>query len=343
MGDTHADTLYIGGGTPSMLPPSLLEEIITAVSLGSQSEVTVEANPGTLSQDELGQLRAAGCNRLSVGMQSAHRPELELLGRRHRAEDVRQAVEWARQAGFENLSLDLMYGIPGQTMRRWADTITVALSLRPEHLSLYALSVEPRTAFDRWVKSGRLPEPDPDLARDMYELARNELAAAGYVHYEISNWARPGYQSKHNLAYWRNRSYLGVGASAWGHWPVAEISWRMRNEEHPRAYIERIGRHEPPSVGRLPISPACVEQEFIPRLWAMAETMFMGLRLVQEGVMRADFRTRFGVDPVEYYRPALEGLQAQGWMTWDEQAIRLSEDRLFVSNQVLTAFLPPQP
>jgi oxygen-independent coproporphyrinogen-3 oxidase len=334
------DTLYIGGGTPSLLPTDLLAEIVHGGCLARDAEVTVEANPGTLDSDTLIQIRAAGCNRLSIGMQSAHKQELETLGRTHDPDTVNQAVAQARAAGFENVNLDLIYGIPGQSIPRWGNTLGAALSLRPEHLSLYALSVEPGTAFDRWIKSGRMRRPDPDRAAKMYELARNELTRAGYVHYEISNWALPGYQSRHNLAYWRNLAYLGVGASAWGHWPIGDISWRLRNVRNLQAYVVRINRQEVPPAGRLPVSPACVEQEFVPRVWAMAETMFMGLRLVQEGVVRAGFRERFGEDPVQHYQQALEKLHSRGWIAWDDEAIRLSRDAVLVSNQILADFLP---
>jgi oxygen-independent coproporphyrinogen-3 oxidase len=336
----QVDTLYIGGGTPSLLPPDLVAEIVRATSLGPEAEVTIEANPGTLTLETLNQIRRAGCNRLSIGVQSVHSRELELLGRTHGVQAVSQAVAWAREAGFQNLSLDLMYGIPGQSISSWSETLAFARSLGPEHLSLYALSVEPGTALQRWIKSGRLPRPDPDRTATMYELARNELEAAGYCHYEISNWALPGYQSRHNLAYWRNRPYLGIGASAWGHWPIDDVSWRLRNVRHPKAYIDHIVQQALRQVDDLPISAACIEQDFVPRPWAMAETMFMGLRLVLQGVTRASFQARFGVDPVNHYRGELEKLQAGGWIIWDEEAIRLAGRGLLVSNQILAEFLP---
>jgi oxygen-independent coproporphyrinogen-3 oxidase len=333
-------TLYVGGGTPSLLPPALLAEIIDAASAVPEAEVTIEANPGTLGPDSLSEIRAAGCNRLSIGMQSVHNDELELLGRIHKAGTTNQAVRWAREAGFGNLGLDLIYGIPYQSVERWAETIRTALSLLPEHLSLYALSIEPGTVFDRWIKRGRLPRPDPDQAAEMYEFARDELEMAGYLHYEISNWALPGYQSEHNLAYWRNCAYLGIGASAWGHWLVGDTSWRLRNVRDPQVYIARVGCQEATRGSSLPVTPACMEQEFVPRLWAMAETMFMGLRLVREGVVRFSFCERFGIDPVDHYRLELKRLRSQGWLDWDDEAIRLSREGVFVSNQILAEFLP---
>jgi oxygen-independent coproporphyrinogen III oxidase len=339
--ESRVDTLYVGGGTPSLLPTALLAEIVNAVTLAQQAEVTVEVNPGTVSAGTLTQMREAGFNRLSLGMQSVHSKELELLGRSHRPDDLIQAVRWARTAGFENLSLDLMYGIPGQRTAHWQDSMAAALSLEPEHLSLYALTVEPGTVFDRWISDGRLPVPDPDRTAEMYELARRTLAAAGYLHYEISNWALPGCSSRHNLAYWLNTSYLGVGASAWGHWVVGDASWRLRNMRHPKDYVERIGQERPRLTKHLPVASACAEQEFVPRPWAMAETMLLGLRLVQHGVSRTAFRARFGIDPVEHYQAQLKELETRGWIGWDDKAICLRSEALLVSNEILIAFLPP--
>jgi oxygen-independent coproporphyrinogen III oxidase len=338
---TRVETLYLGGGTPSLLPTNLLAQIVSVVPLDPQAEVTIEANPGTVSAGALAEMRQAGFNRLSLGMQSARTEELVLLGRTHRLDDLIQAVEWARAAGFENINLDLLYGMPGQTVAHWIDSIRAGLSLEPEHLSLYALTVEPGTVLDRWTSDGRLPAIDPDLAAVMYELAQTALAPAGYLHYEISNWSLPGYSARHNLVYWSNRSYLGVGASAWGHCVVSDTSWRLRNMSHPEDYIERIGRQCSLLTEHLPISPACVEQEFIPRPWAMAETMVLGLRLVQQGVSRAGFRDRFGVDPVEHYRTRLTELETRGWIGWDDKAILLQPAALLISNEVLIAFLPP--
>jgi len=339
--ETRVETLYVGGGTPSLFPTDLLAKIVRAVPLDPEAEVTIEANPGTVSAGALAAIRQAGFNRLSLGMQSGRTEELVLLGRTHRLDDLIQAVEWARAAGFENLNLDLLYGIPGQTVAHWIDSITAGLSLEPEHLSLYALTVEPGTIFDHWTSDGRLPALDPDLAAEMYELARTALKPAGYLHYEISNWSLPGYNARHNLVYWSNQSYLGVGASAWGHCVVGDTSWRLRNVGHPEDYIRCIGRQRSLLTDRLPISSACVEQEFVPRPWAMAETMVLGLRLVQQGVSRAGFRARFGFDPVEHYRARLIELETRGWVGWDDKAIYLQPDALLISNQVLIAFLPP--
>ncbi len=339
----QASTLYFGGGTPSLVPAGLLHDILCAVPLQDGAEISLEANPGTLTATGLLALRRLGVNRLSLGVQSADDDELRLLGRLHDFSTVVETVRWARAAGFVNQNLDLIYGLPGQNLPGWQHTIDAALALDPAHLSLYALSVEPGTPLARWIARGRMPEPDPDLAADMYDFARERLATAGYQQYEISNWCLPGQECRHNLAYWRNLAYLGFGAGAWGHWPQAQTAWRMRNIAHPQAYLDRLQTPHPeaetdPSLP--PISPACAEQELIESPLAMAETMFMGLRLTQEGVSRAAFQARFGRDPIEAYARPLADLARAGLVEWDSEAIRLVSDALVIGNEVFAAFLP---
>jgi oxygen-independent coproporphyrinogen-3 oxidase len=278
-------------------------------------------------------------------MQSTHAKELTLLGRRHEVSTVRIAVHRARAAGFNNLNLDLMYGLPKQTLKSWAESLEAAVSLSPDHLSLYALSVEPGTPLASQIENGQLPTPDPDLAADQYLLAGERLGAAGYLQYEISNWARPGRECRHNLAYWRNERYLGVGSGAWGHWPSGERSWRMRNVMHPQTYIERLTHHHLPQDApeRTPVSPAIGEWESIPPSVAMAETMFMGLRLVREGVSRGLFAARFGVDPVEFYAEPLAEHARTGLICWDDERVFLAPKAVLIGNQVFASFLPSEP
>ena len=234
------NTIFLGGGTPSYLPPGAVARILDTVAAGAgripaDAEITAECNPNDLTPARCADLRAAGVNRISIGVQSMDNALLTMLGRRHDAAEAAAALRHCRRAGFNNISLDLMYGLPRQTLRQWQDTLDAALSLSPEHLSLYALTLEDGTPLRRWVTEGRLPEPDPDLAADMYDHARRALSAAGYCHYEISNWAFPGRQSRHNLAYWRNRQWLGVGPGA--HSALAGIRfWTVRS---PRDYAAR--------------------------------------------------------------------------------------------------------
>ncbi len=344
LGNWEPATVYLGGGTPSIVPTDLLEDILSAAQPDPAGEITVEANPSTLSRDALYGLRHMGVNRLSIGMQSSNPGELAMLGRRHDLLSVRRAVERARDAGFTNISVDLIFGLPAQHLEAWSRSLETALQLNPEHLSLYALTLEPGTPLADTVQSGRLPPPDPDLAADMYDLARDRLRDEGYLHYEISNWARPGRQCRHNQAYWRNDSYIGAGAGAWGHWRQGPTDWRLGNTPDPQEYINKMIRHQPASAQSVgsPWSPACEESEPIDRQTAMAETMFMGLRLVEEGVSRHAFMERFGVDPVRQYGDVLDRLAATSLICWDENRVYLREAALLIANQVFAEFLPDQ-
>ena len=195
-------TIFVGGGTPSVLPLALITDLLgacrAAFAVDAEAEISLEANPGTVDAFKLAGLRRLGVNRLSLGVQSAHADELVLLGRIHTFAQAVQAVRMARAAGFENLSLDLIYGLPAQTLARWAATLQAALDLAPDHLSAYCLTLEAGTPLAADVAAGRVPAPDPDRAAEMYEQAEAILAAAGFVHYEISNWARPDFQCRHN-------------------------------------------------------------------------------------------------------------------------------------------------
>ncbi len=342
--DWEPATVYLGGGTPSLLPPDLVRAILAGARPGLGAEVTLEANPGTLGAKALDSLHQVGINRLSLGMQTSHPGELALLGRLHDLRAVETAVARARIAGFDNLNLDLIYGFPTQTIGSWESSLRAALELHPEHLSLYALSVEPATPLANRIRRGELPPPDPDLAADMYDLAREWLAAADYIHYEISNWARPGRQCRHNLAYWRNDRYLGAGAGAWGHWHQGSSAWRLGNVADLHGYLQQMAGRRPPRRGSAdpPRSPACAEEEHIPLQTAMAETMFMGLRLVIEGVSRHAFGIRFGVDPLQAYGEVLAELASMSLVGWDDQRIYLRPEALLISNQVFSSFLPSE-
>jgi len=247
---------------------------------------------------------------------------------------VQQAVRRARAAGFDNISLDLIYGAPRQTMRMWQESLHAALALEPEHISFYSLTIEDGTTFDRWAKSGRIPQPDPDLAADMYEWATDVLAGAGYDQYEISNWARPGKASRHNLQYWRCDPYLGLGAGAHGY--AAGI--RTQTVLRPEEYIARIEAQAEPRP--FPLTDAVVETEPIDRDTAMAETMIMGLRLVREGVSPAAFEQRFGASLESVYGEAIAPLRAAGLLeTGDEGQLRLTRRGRLLGNQVFMAFI----
>ncbi len=357
-GEVHS--IFFGGGTPSLTPLDSLSGIFAAIRkslpLTGDCEITLEANPGTVTLEYLEGLRSLGVNRLSLGVQSAHSNELALFNRIHSFEEACQAVRLARRAGFDNVNLDLIYGIPGQTMERWQDSVARALELRPEHLSLYALSLEYGTPMRAWVQRGLLAEPDTDLAAEMYEWADEALAQASFIQYEISNWARTSlqraagsrhaetllptancplltdYKCRHNLQYWRNGPYLGFGAGAHG----CMNGFRYSNVLLPAAYIQRIefGEARP-----FPFSPALAESIPVGAKTEMDETMLLGLRLTREGVGKDAFRRRFGVELEDVYAKELGELRERGLVEWDEAAVRLTKGGRLVANWVFEKFV----
>ncbi len=375
LGRPVLETIFFGGGTPTSLPPDSLIELVetvkTAFELHPGAEVTVEANPGTLSVDYLRALRQGGINRLSLGIQSFNDDELRFLSRLHDAAAARCAIEQARTAGFDNLSLDLIFNLPGQSLAQWQRNLQAALELDPDHLSLYALIVEPGTPLHSQVSQGQIPLPDDDLAADMYTYAVDTLDAAGYSHYEISNWARtggeaewqtPALASAHNLIYWRNQPYLGLGAGAYGTvnfqpsplptpqpsiLPVSSPprllttsphSWRWMNVKRPQSYIERIEAGAGLGAAREEKS-----LEPIDRQTAMAEHMLLGLRLVREGVSATEFESRFDVALAERYPQAIARGLERGLTEWidapDGPHLRLTRQGRFLANQAVVEFM----
>ena len=349
LGRPAVPTVFLGGGTPSYLPDGGVARILDAVAAGfgvrPTAEITAECNPNDLSDARCAGLRAAGVNRISIGVQSMDNGLLAMLGRRHDAAEAAAALERARRAGFDNINLDLMYGLPQQSLAQWRDTMAQTLALAPEHLSLYALTLEDGTPLRRWVEQGRLPEPDPDLAADMYDYARSALAGAGYHHYEISNWSQPGRESQHNLAYWRNLQWLGVGPGA--HSALAGCRfWTVRS---PRDYARRAAEWLRQSTGagiwdaitppRLRQVPTVDDLEEIDAATAAAETMFLGLRLL-DGMDLAAASQRIGIDLRERYRPELDELTAAGLLVGTPDGrLRLAEQAYLIANQVFTRFL----
>lgn len=330
-------TLYFGGGTPSLLAPEQLGQVLDALhrvfAIAPDAEISLEANPGTVTRDSLWALRAAGINRLSLGVQSTKARELALLGRRHTSSEAREALAWARGAGFDSISLDLIYGLPGQMLDDCQATIETALGWEPDHISLYALSVEEGTPLHHRIAQGEIPAPDPDAAADMYEWAGERLERAGLAQYEISNWAVPGHECRHNLTYWRNGDFLGFGAGAHG----AAEGCRCWNVPGVEEYITRMARGKRHDF---PLSPALEACERIDRPTAMAETVILGLRLVREGMKGSAFEGRFGCSLDEVYGPIIEELTALGLIERTAGGIRLTRRAYLVSNQVFVRFLP---
>jgi len=351
IGDRVVETVYLGGGTPTVLPVPLLERLLTAVRRGFRLvpdvEITCEANPGTVDRDRFAALRHLGVNRLSLGVQSFDDGELRFLGRIHDVADVTVALAAARRGGFENVSLDLMFGLPGQAASTWRHSLEQALACGPEHLSLYSLTVEPGTPFFDQVARGAMPPPDDDAAADLYELAMERLSAAGYLHYEVSNWARraagddvdgpaaPTRACRHNLRYWRNGDYLGVGAGAHGHLGATGPSGtprerRWANVRSIDEYVRRAGSGE--GVEDFAEEPDPAQ--------AMGETMMLGLRLLREGVTHGRFHTRHGRMLTAVFADELAELADWDLVTLDDGGVRLTRRGLMLGNQVFARFLP---
>jgi oxygen-independent coproporphyrinogen-3 oxidase len=343
-------TIFFGGGTPSLLSPVQFEQILRVVKAhfdlppevsADTVETSLEANPGTVTLASLQGLRQAGFNRISFGVQSAHPEELRQLERIHDFFDVIESVKWARQAGFNNLNLDLIYGLPEQTLPRWQDSVRRAVDLGPEHLSLYALTIEPTTPFGRWADRGLLPLPDPDLAADMYEWVSDYLEGQGYEQYEISNWARPGFQCRHNLQYWRNEPYLGFGAGAHG----CANGLRISNVLRIKTYIEHMTRGRPIPTLSFPISLATVTQNHITRWVEMQETLMLGLRLTRAGVSGDAFQARFGAELPEVFGKEIDELVRLDLLEWvepvsvDSRVLRLTRRGRLLGNQVFMRFV----
>lgn len=329
-------TLFFGGGTPSLIVPagydSLLRTIRHHFQLLPTAEITMEANPGTVDLAYLQQIRQLGFNRLSFGLQSANSDELTLLEREHSFETVVEAVAMARQAGFDNINLDLIYGLPGQSLSAWQASLEATLRLRPEHLSLYCLTIEPGTPMARWLKNGRISPPDPDLAAEQYDLACDLLAEQGFVHYEISNWALPGRACEHNLTYWRNQEYLGLGAGAHGQ----AAGYRYAVVKQPRVYIRRLSGRD---TAQYPLSTAVAHKQLTNQQEAITDTLITQLRLLQEGLNLTQFANRFGQSLADRYGDTLKQLFDWGLLEQKGERLLLSRPGWFLSNQVFYRFL----
>lgn len=354
-------TIFFGGGTPSLLAPAHYRDLFQAIhrhfQVASHAEISLEANPGTVSLQSLRELRQIGFNRISYGVQSANPTELRLLERIHTYSDVVEAVRWARRAGFENLNLDLIYGLPEQTLASWQRTVELVLGLHPQHLSAYALTLEHGTPFGRWAAKGLLPLPNPDLAAEMYEWLDERLLLHGYAQYEISNWALdetqastdssalqrpPSRACAHNLQYWRNLPYLGLGAGAHGY----ANGIRYSNVLRIKTYIERLETKERrtpdkslPSTDTWPLSSAAVNAHRNTPREEMDETLMTGLRLTVEGVSAVSFRERFGVELTDLYGEKIERLTRLGLLEWTEDRLRLTRRGRLLGNQVFMQFV----
>jgi oxygen-independent coproporphyrinogen-3 oxidase len=335
----HVHSIFFGGGTPSLLTPDQFESIFAGINssfvLTDDAEVTMEANPGTVSLENLLELRKIGINRISYGVQSANAEELRMLERAHNYLDVMEAVSSARKAAFNNLNLDLIYGLPEQTLQTWQSTVRRILGLHPEHISAYALTLEHGTPFGRWASRGLLPLPDPDLAAEMYEWLSETLETSGYVQYEISNWALPGFECRHNLQYWRGLPYLGIGAGAHGY----ANGYRYSSVLRIKTYIDRLTDY-PITDYEFPLSPATVNHHRQTLQEDMSEFMMTGLRLTKEGVSEREFQMRFGRSMQGVYGKEIDDLMKLGLIeNGIGERIKITRRGRLLGNQVFMRFV----
>ena len=322
-------TIFFGGGTPSLLTVEQIKRLLSACreafAIDEQAEITLEGNPGTLSFEQLKGLRATGINRLSLGSQSFDAELLHTLGRIHTPEEITQALSNARAAGFRSINLDFMFGLPGQTMQHWKTTLDRALALHPEHFSLYSLIIEEGTLFYTWTNEGRIIPGDEDLCADMYEYADERLQAEGYENYEISNWALPGHQSRHNLTYWQNLPYIGMGAGAHSFFGARRFS----NVLDPQEYIRLLKKQQRPEA----------DGEFIDRTQEMSETAFLGLRTAQ-GLHLPTFEERFDEPFSQFVDMRLRTVEEAGLLEQEHEWIRLSKRGRLLGNEVFFDYYP---
>ncbi len=322
------ETVFFGGGTPTFLSGEQLAQIIGTIRncfpLAADAEISSEANPGSSDAAKFDAMRRAGFNRLSVGVQAFDDTLLKALDRFHTAGEAESALTLARQAGFTSLNLDLMFGLPQQTLTHWQATLERALALGTEHLSLYALTLEAGTRFERLYAGGKLELPSEDDELTMYERSIAILTAAGYEHYEVSNFARPGHRSRHNQVYWRNEAYFGFGPGA-----VSYVGGRRwKRERLPSRYAEKVEAGHDLSV----------ESETLDAADALGETMMLGLRL-RDGLPLQRIRARFGVEPLEIFAPQIQRLAGRGLLTLQNDTLRLTPAGLLLANDALSEFL----
>lgn len=329
-GEQHFASIFFGGGTPSLLSAtqitSILDSIYQYYRVHPQAEITIEANPATLGLQKLRGYHSAGVNRISLGVQSFFDDELQLLGRLHSSRDVYRTFAVLRQAGFDNINLDLIYGLPHQSIERWLANLHQAIELQPEHISAYLLQLEVSTPMGRQVQDALLTLPDDELLVQMYHHTRNLLQESGYFHYEISNFALAGRTCQHNTFYWKANDYLGLGAGA-----VSKLDGKRRlNQAALEQYIKKIGHHELPPQTLL---------ESMNQDEQLADAIIMGLRMV-EGIDRQELHRRFGLDLYRRYAKDIHECIDRELLHQDGDILRLTEKGYFLSNEVFYRFIP---
>lgn len=320
-------TLYIGGGTPTALSAQqlayLLTELPKVMDLSEVEEFTIEANPGDLDPDKIAVLKDSQVNRVSLGVQTFDNKMLKKIGRSHQEQDIYDNIRHLKQAGFDNISIDLIYALPGQTMDQVKENVAKAIDLDIPHMSLYSLILENHTVFMNRMRRGKLPLPKEELEAEMFEYIIEELEKAGFEHYEISNFSKPGFESRHNLVYWDNAEYYGLGAGASGY--VDGI--RYKNHGPIRHYLEAV------EAGK-----ARITEEHLTLEEKMEEELFLGLRK-KTGVSKARFEEKFGVSFDQRYGQVVANLTEQGLLVPDDKQVRMTKRGLFLGDNVAEKFI----
>ena len=322
------NTIFLGGGTPTTLTVSQLERILKECEkkfkITTDAEITIEANPATISKDQLLSIRQTGYNRISIGVQSFDEKELMLLDRAHRVKEIHCTIDRAREAGFNNLSLDLMFAVPNQTLKGWENNLRQALDKSPEHLSTYNLTIEQGTAFWKLQANGKLTMPDNDHQFELYKRTIELLKGNGFHHYEISNFARPGKECRHNITYWKNTNTLGLGAGAASYMN----GLRSKNTNLPAKYIHKVRQN----------NMSVESSESLELRQAMGETIMLGLRLLQ-GININQFEERFQTPFKSIFGRIITSLKEKELIVVEQDQLRLSEKGLFLADSVTLEFI----
>ncbi|MBG92818.1 MAG: coproporphyrinogen III oxidase [Chloroflexi bacterium] len=333
-------SIFFGGGTPSLTSITDLQQIISTIfetfNISPHAEFTLEANPTELTEKYLHKIRELGINRLSMGVQSMNTNELQLLERTHSPQQVLNVIKASRKAGFNNLNLDLIYGLMEQDLQTWQETVEKILDHHPEHLSCYALTIEPGTPFYYRVEKGLLSEPNPDIAAEQYEWTRERLEDAKYVHYEISNWAKKDHECIHNLIYWQNKDYLGIGAGAHSYFNGK----RFANINAPNKYIELVNASYAEWGNENHIAMKQIISTETPNLvTTRSDAAILGLRLI-EGIDFEEYYKRFEVDINQLYTEAITKHLKTGLLEKTKSSLKLSPKGLLLANEIFVDLLP---
>ncbi len=328
------DTIFFGGGTPSLLTPQQLEAVLSRLhatfAVRGDAEITLETNPGTVTPEKLSAYRNLGVNRLSIGIQSFHEDELKFLGRIHDRAQAIRCVELARQAGFDNLNIDLIYALPGQTIERWAENLRMGLGLQPEHVSAYGLIVEEGTPLARMVNAKQVSPAPLEQEAEFYEFTMEFMAAVGYEHYEVSNYARPGLRSRHNYNYWAHGNYLGFGPSAHSFWkhsddPAGRRWWNISNISHYNASLQR---------NELPL----VTHESVSRNDLIVERILLGLR--SDGVDLRKLRIDYGFDLMHRHKDIIDQLAQENRIVLENESLLLTAKGYLLCDEISERLMP---